>query len=54
MTRSQAVDKLNALQTNDPETAHSDADEILLTLVGPDVRAAYMALSERCGWWAFA
>lgn len=49
-----AVDALNAIDDYDPEEAHSEADKILLELVPPEVREAYAALQERCGWWAFA
>jgi hypothetical protein len=54
MTRAEAVRRLDALDAKDPEVAHSDADGILLALVGADVRAAYQRLVERAKWWAHA
>jgi hypothetical protein len=56
-----ALDAINVLpegertwQDGDPETFHIDADQILLDTVDPQVKAAYLALIDRCGWWAHA
>jgi hypothetical protein len=50
-----AVSALDAIDASDPERAHDQADEILLSLVSPEVRAAYKRLSEdRASWWAGA
>lgn len=54
MTRTEAARRLDCIGSADPEAAHSDADKILLELAGPDVRAAYERLVERCRWWASA
>lgn len=47
-----AIAALNEIDGSDPEKAHGKADDILLTLVDPDVVAAYAALTNRCKWWA--
>lgn len=50
-----AVTALNAIDPDDPEHAHGEADKILLALVHPDVREAYRQLAEdRCAWWVTA
>jgi hypothetical protein len=54
-----AVNKLDALDGScDCEAQHTDADEILLGLLGQlgaeAVRDAYMRLVKRSKWWAFA
>lgn len=49
-----AVAVLDKIDVSDPESAHADADRILLSLVDPTVREAYKRLSERSPWWAFA
>lgn len=47
-----AVAALNAIDASDSEVAHGKADDILLTLVEPEVVEAYAALTNRCKWWA--
>lgn len=58
MTPDTAVEELDDLDHNDPDSAHSRADSILLELLRDegydDVVDAYEALVERCGWWATA
>lgn len=54
MTDELTVKALDALTGADPETDHQLADEALLALVSPNVRAAYRRLVKRCGWWATA
>jgi hypothetical protein len=57
ITTEDAVEKLNDLlyeKSWDPEVAHSRADDILLSMVPPEVKAAYEELIEGCRWWAFA
>lgn len=47
-----AVDSLDALAGGDPESEHEAADEILLSLVSPEVRAAVKRAEARAdGWW---
>lgn len=54
MNAEQAVSALNAIDGGDPEGAHCEADDILLSLAPPEVAAAYACLIERCAWWACA
>lgn len=54
MTPEEAIDLLDTLDAGDPEGAHSSADDILLSLVGPEVKAAYERVVQRCDWWAYA
>jgi hypothetical protein len=49
-----AVAALDAIDGMDSESAHAQADEILLSLVPPDVRGAYHNLRNRCSWWVTA
>jgi hypothetical protein len=49
-----AVATLDAIGVGDPEGAHSEADEILLSLVPAEVAAAYRRLVARSPWWASA
>ena len=49
-----AVAALDVLSGDDPEDAHSKADDILLALVPDEISAAYRRLQSRCGWWATA
>lgn len=47
--------ELDRLDPNvDPERAHSLADDLLLTAVPTEVRAAYERLHKRAPWWAGA
>lgn len=51
------VSKLDAIAewaAGDPEVAHGNADDILLEVVAPEVRAAYERVAEACPWWACA
>lgn len=41
-------------EIGDPETMHSEADEILLMAVDPEVREAYDRVVARADWWAYA
>jgi hypothetical protein len=49
-----AVAKLDAIDAGDPEMAHGEADEILLSVVPGEVLHAYVRLTRRCSWWACA
>lgn len=50
MTSEEAVVALKKLESNrDPESAHEDADAILLSVVSEEVRAAFLGLSQ--GFW---
>jgi hypothetical protein len=54
MTVEEAVVALDELNASDAEGAHSEADDILLELVPPEVKAAYYRLVARAPWWACA
>lgn len=54
MTIEQAVSALQALDGGDSEKDHSAADEILLEMVSPAVRKAYLDLVQRASFWANA
>ncbi len=50
-----AVAALDAIDPReDPEKSHSDAEEILISLVPHEVAEAYRRLTERAPWWACA
>lgn len=49
-----AVEALDAISGTDPEKHHGEADDVLLEVVHPEVRAAYERLMDRAGWWATA
>jgi hypothetical protein len=47
-----AISRLDAINAiDDPETAHDDAVNILLSLLPLDVVVAYERLEERARWW---
>jgi hypothetical protein len=46
------VERLDAIGGDDPEAAHSAADDLLLACVPTDVADAYRRVAERCRWWA--
>jgi hypothetical protein len=48
------VARLDAIPADDPERAHSLADQVLADAVDPQVREAYTRVGQRCGWWATA
>lgn len=57
MTPADAVAELDAMdppQEGSDWVYHSDADEILLALVPPEVADAYQRLQDRCLYWVFA
>lgn len=54
ITAAQAVNELRLLDSDDPEEAHHQADEILLATVPDSVREEYRALQNRTSWWAHA
>lgn len=54
LTTQEAVAALDAIDPDDPEGAHSEADQVLLSLVDPEVRAALERLVSRSQWWAYA
>ena len=45
---------LDAIVGDSPAMAHRYADDLLLSLVSEEVRAAYERLVERCEWWAYS
>ena len=47
-----AIADLDAIDGSDPNHAHRVADAIILNLVSPAVREAYVRLIERAEWWA--
>lgn len=54
MSVADAVKALDAISGDDPERAHSEADEILQAAVYPAVSMAYDRVASRCRWWATA
>lgn len=54
MDASEAVARLDAIVPGDPESAHDEADDVLLALVPPEVAEAYRRLVGRSPWWATA
>lgn len=54
LTVKDAVKRLSLVNTDDPEQAHSMADQILLYSAPEEVRKAYEELRERCSFWAYA
>jgi hypothetical protein len=50
----QFVDRLDAISGDDPESAHGQADDVLLECVPAEVREAYERVAARCSWWAAA
>ncbi|QSR25554.1 hypothetical protein CFH99_07950 [Nocardioides aromaticivorans] len=51
---SRAVAALDAIDGDDPDGAHSEADQVLLDAVPAEVADAYERLVARCRWWACA
>lgn len=45
---------IDELSADDPESAHSMADDVLLANVDPQIADAYRRLMARCRWWACA
>lgn len=54
MSPEAAITALDLTDPDDPESAHSRADDVLLEVVPPEVAEAYRRLVRRCGWWATA
>lgn len=58
MTKEAAIAELSSLNALDPDRAHSRADDILLAYLSnngaDDLAEAYLALIDRCPWWACA
>lgn len=56
--REQVIQKLNEIDENDPEDAHSQADGLILEFLKlngfEDVAQAYEDVVNRCAWWATA
>lgn len=50
----EAVRRLDAIDASDPESAHCDADEVLLSVAPDEVRAAWQRLHDRATRWAYA
>jgi hypothetical protein len=55
MAPEEAVKRLNALNEDDPESAHSNADDILLMVLDTnglkEVADAYKAAQRKVGFW---
>lgn len=52
MTPDEAVEKLDAIDAEDKEIAHGQADNILVQSVSQPIRDAYIRLLERAdGFW---
>ena len=51
----EAVNALARIDDGDPERAHGQADDVLLTFLKEsgfeEVATAYNDLVDRCGWW---
>lgn len=54
MTTNDIVQRIDALDGQEPEGQHYEADELLLEAVDPAVKAAYLRLTKRARWWAHA
>lgn len=54
MNAREAVAALDAIDVEDPEEAHSQADEIILSNVAVAVEQAYRRVIKRAEWWAYA
>lgn len=54
MSKTEAVQQLNALDSGDGEEMHAEADKILLAYVPEQVRLAYERVQARAGFWACA
>ena len=48
------VNAIDSIDVADPEQAHSEAEDILLSCVPPPVREAYARLVQRAPWWGSA
>ncbi|MFY3456965.1 hypothetical protein ACOTJD_09910 [Achromobacter xylosoxidans] len=55
MTEQQAIDRLNALTSDDPEAAHGEAEDILCEFLADGgyaaVVEAFLAAAARVGFW---
>ena len=47
----EAVARINAIDTSDPEHARGQLEDILLELAPREVRVAAAKLVGRCRWW---
>lgn len=58
MNRADVIKALSEIDASDPEAAHAEADELLLTYLNEigegEVTLAYGQVIARCGWWATA
>lgn len=54
MTDYDPVARLDAIDVDDPERAHNEADAVLLAIAPEAVRAAYDRVIFRADWWASA
>ncbi len=58
MTNAEAIALLDALNCDDCERAHSNADSYVLSYLldngGKDIVEAYQRVIDRCSWWACA
>lgn len=46
--------ELLAIDTSDPEAAHSIADTLIRDALPEEVRQAYDRVAVSCRWWAYA
>lgn len=54
MSVADVVAALDAMQTDDCEGAHADADALLLSIMPTEIQEAMARLHGRCRWWACA
>lgn len=54
LSKREAVEQLNALDSGDGEEMHAEADKILLAYVPEQVRQAYERVQDRANFWACA
>lgn len=54
LAQQKAIKLLNALDGRDPERMHSEADDIIISILPDEVSDAYNRLVERTGRWWFA
>jgi hypothetical protein len=52
--RDRIIARLDAIDTTDPERAHSEADDILLYASDALIAEAYQRVIDRCSWSASA
>lgn len=53
-TTAEIIEALDAITGDDPEHAHSQADDLLMEAVPAEIRDAYKRVADRCDWWVSA